>query len=997
MQIVSPSKHQIVQIIGQEGTYFVVDIIESLWGKKAELKPVNPRRQELLRVPIERLKSIPAPSRSPLDFFLRLVVQGLKPNIEQMQTAFHCNTIFKSYQFRPLLKYLDNPERRMLIADETGLGKTIEAGYILINEMSSALLRRVVILCPSSLQYKWQGELWHRFGLHFDVVSGRTLLDLILDKRRRFQCIASLDCIRSFGESGLAKVSSENELDLLIIDEVHHMIGREGEILRRRLGMALSLISNRVIGLTATPVHLEMMDLKRILDVIAPGSISTQEFEIAVWVNSRLNRLYRILSRHPWNSEDAETFRKELKQFNEEIEGKGELAHLTDLLQFLVKAEGTVSQILNDKEERFRLRKEVRNRNTFSSLFTRTRRIEVGEERKRNIRNQMVSLDTNIFEAFQEGKIVRVSEKSLFEEVDKFLRSSFSAIHRRQLYSCFPAMIGLLRNGMRGFNVWVDERWEELETSLTEEDRKRCEYLANKFGLLLKDTKWEELKRTIRELPVHASARKVIVFTQWIPTIEYFRQKKQETGFPCYVISGQDSEQARTNVAMAFQRHEGFSVLFTTDVMSEGLDLQSADCIINYDFPFNPQKIEQRIGRIDRIGQESENLTIINMFVEGPLDQEIYEVLVKRIGIFEKGVGDLPDTLIEKIETGSALDRDEVIRALRENETRQRLLESDALLGLDEALDDEIETISRTKRGGVYDLRWMAFERLMFMILGENQIQKAMVDTDSIAFRELDEVDVKVLSKMVDIKDRADVKEELQGTLTTDGTLKVAFSKDSDGLYLPYFHPLMQRAVEVTYRSLFGNTDLNNIKTETLSIRGRLKEIPEGTKYLLLTEFDFKGKAIHNRKWSWWSLGESQEMHELDKTLGDIWIAYRNGQIAITSVAENIGLPQKAMETIQRRYEEWVNEMQNKDTAQYLLKTKADIRRYGEQLNELRLRLRKDADHVQSEETARNAARIKEHMDRLKGTRAHIASVSHRCEGISGNLRFVGVFSLEST
>lgn len=998
MQTVLPLKHQLVQIAGQEGKYFVVDIVESLSGRRAELKPVDPRRQKLQRVPIESLKPILVPSRGPIDCFLRLVVQGLKPSIEQVQTALHCNTIFKSYQFRPLLKYLDNPEKRILIADETGLGKTIETGYILINEMSSALLRRVVILCPSSLQYKWQGELWHRFGLHFDIVSGRTLLALILDKRKRFQCIASIDCIRSFGESGLAKVSSENELDLLIIDEIHHMIGRGGEILRRRLGMALSLISNRVIGLTATPVHLEMMDLKRILDVVRPGSISAQEFEIAVWMNSRLNRLYRILSRHPWNSEDAEAFRRELKQFNEEIESKGESIDLTDLSRFLEETDSVVAQILRDKEERYRIRKEIRRRSTFSNLFTRTRRIEVGEERNRNIRTLTVSLDTNLVEAFQEGRIVGVSEKALFEDVDKFLRSSFSAIHRRQLYSCLPAMIGLLRNGMRGFNVWVDDRWEELKTNLAEEERKRCEDLANKFGLLLKDTKWEELKRTIQQLYRDKSARKVIVFTQWVPTVEYFRQKKQETGFPCYVISGQDSEQARINLVVAFKMHEGFSVLFTTDVMSEGLDLQSADCIINYDLPFNPQKIEQRIGRIDRIGQESKNLTIMNMLVEEPLDQEIYKVLVKRIKIFEKGVGDLPETLIEKIETVGTLDEDEVIRAVRENETRQKLLESDALLGLDDALDDEIETISRTKRGGAHNLRWMAFERLMFLILGEKHMQKAIVDTSSITFREVDEADVNVLSKMVDFKERADVKEELLAALSADGTLKIAFSRDSNGLYLPYFHPLMQKAVEVSYFSVFGDMDLNSIKTETLSVRGSLKGITEKFRYLVLTEFDFRGKIIRNRKWFWWSLeDESQEVNKLDRSLlEDIWIAYKNGQIAIASVAENIGLPKNAVETIQRRYERWIDETQSQDIAQYLLKTKADIKRYREQLSRLQPQLLKEGNNVLSEETARNAARIEEQVDRLKRAEALIESGSIHYEDASANLRIVAVFRVES-
>jgi len=447
---------------------------------------------------------------------------------------------------------------------------------------------------------------------------------------------------------------------------------------------------------------------------------------------------------------------------------------------------------------------------------------------------------------------------------------------------------------------------------------------------------------------------------------------------------------------MAFQRHEGFAILFTTDVMSEGLDLQSADCIINYDLPFNPQKIEQRIGRIDRIGQESENLTIVNMLVEEPLDQAIYEVLVERIRVFEKGLGDLPDTLIEKIETGSSLDKDEVIKTLRDNETRQKLLESDALLGLDDALDEEIEAISRTKRGGTSNLRWMAFERLMLLMLGEKHVQNAIFDTHSISFRGLDELDIKVLSRMVDIKERADVQEELQGTLTADGTLRVAFSKDSEGLYLPYFHPLMQRAVEVSYRSLFGNAAPSAIEPETLSIRGHLGEIAESTRYLLVTEFDFEGKTIQKRKWSWFSLGEeNQELHELDKpTLEDIWAAYREGQITVTPAASNIQLPQRVLETIRRRHVAWIEETRAKDTAQYLLRTKADIQRYCEQMNRMRLRWQKNVDFVKSDKVS-GYTRIKEHVDRLKGVVAEIESDSDHPHGIQEGLRLVAVFKFE--
>jgi superfamily II DNA or RNA helicase len=978
--------------LGHEGTYFVTDIIESLWGKEAELKPVEPARRKLLRVPIERIRSIPVPARGPLDFFSRIIIQGLKPNMEQMQTAFYCNTIFKSYQFRPLLKYLDDPERRILIADETGLGKTIEAGYILVNEMSSGLLQRVVVLCPANLQYKWQGELWQRFGLHFDIVSGKMLFNLIADEKRKFNCIASMDSLRAYEGKSLGEFSDEYKLDLLIIDEIHHMIGRGGEILRRKLGIALSLISGRVIGLTATPVHLEMMDLKRVLDIIRPGWISTQQFEKSVQVNSGLNRLYKMLSKDTWKNKDIETFRKELTAFRGEIESIDSSDNV-GLKQFLAETERKDLQILEDKGQRYNIRKAVRKNNTFADMFTRTRKAEVGEERPRNIRTLMISLDGNLFEAFQEGKIITVSEKILFKEIDEFLKSSFSLIHRRQLYSCLPAMIGLLRNGMRGFNIWVDDRWMECEAKLTKREIVRCEELANKFGLLAKDTKWEELKRTIRQLYDDKSAKKVIVFTQWVPTIEYFRQKKQEIAFPSYVVSGQDNENDRTNMIVDFQNNEGFSVLFTTDVMSEGLDLQSADCIINYDFPFNPQRIEQRIGRIDRIGQKSGILTIINMFIEAPLDMKIHDVLVERIKMFEKGIGDLPGILIEKIEKEGTLDNDDIIIALRENETRRRLLESDALLGLDDVLDDRVEIFSRTRLRGIFSLRWMAFERLMFLMLGEKRMRMATIDADRIVFRQVEEVDIDVLSKMVDIKDRAAVREELQAAFNIDGTLKISFTRGADGLYLPYFHPLMQKALEVCYSSFFGNLDLDNINTEMFSIKGSFKT-PQGTKFLLLVEFGFEGKVIHDRKWSWWALGESQTIREIEMTVVDIWKAFASGQLAIGSAAEVSSSLLGDIQVIQRIYEEWINEMQIKDTTQYIAKIKAEIRRYIAQLNELNRRSQKHADYVHLQENTDNVYRIKEYIDRLKCIEAQIQRGSPY-ENVPRRLRFVAALKVE--
>jgi superfamily II DNA or RNA helicase len=992
-----PDKHQLVQINGQEGYYFVVDFIDALVSIKAELKPIDSEQNEMVRVPIERLKPAAVPSRHPIDSFLKIVVQGLMPNFEETQLGFYCNTIFKPYQFRPLLKYLENPERRILIADETGLGKTIEAGYIIINELFRSPLRRVLILCPSSLQYKWQGELWYRFGLRFNILHGRNLLGCLLDDTESFRSIASFDCLRLSLDEALARILNDGKLDLLVIDEIHHMIGRGGETLRRKLGIALSSISNSVIGLSATPVHLELLDLKRIFDIVRPGFLSSSEFEVAAVTNSRLNRLYRLLSRNPLKPEDLADFRKEVKQLEVEILNMNDSIQQTKLRKIVSELAIADSETVFDKEKRDLLRKELRDTNTFSPLFTRSRKIEVGEERKRNIRNKKITLDTRCFEAFQEGKIVRVSEKALFEEVDSYLKASFSEVHRHQLYSCFPAMIGLLRNGMKGFNVWIDGEKEEVKAALGEQERKQCEELASKFGLLMEDTKWEELKQTIRQLHDDKSARKIIVFTQWIPTIEYFRQKTVETGLTCFVVSGEDSEQKRANTIDVFQNIEGFAILFTTDVTSEGLDLQSADCIVNYDFPFNPQRIEQRIGRIDRVGQKSEKLTIINLLLDEPLDQQVFDILLKRVKIFEEGVGDLPDILLEKLAAERPLDTDEVIQALDERDTRQKLLENDALMGIDDSFDDEIETAMKTKAGGVHELRWMAFERLIFMIVGKQRMQDAIVEPDSITLKGLNDIDISALSKIVDIQDRAYVKDELQEELTDEGTIRFCFNKDSEGLYLPYFHPLMQKAIKISYQSLFGSEILDAVECEVLRVEGEVTGVLERTGCLITTEFAFKGLAIRNRKWSTWFMdNQNQEINKLTQPVfKELWTASNNGQIKITHVKESAEIPTEARDLIQREYEDWVIQMQIRDRTQYLVKSKADIRKYRELLNQLQSGTKKSDEQTLKENYDETELRIRVRINSLMEIVANLEAGSSDCHSQTGNLRLVAVLKHE--
>lgn len=919
-----PKKFSIVKISGQEGTYFVTNIIDNLLDKEAELKPIASSADKLQYFSTKLLETAPFPFRAPQDYFTSLVIQGLKANIGSFQSAFYCNTIFKHYQLRPLLKFMSNPDGRLLIADEVGLGKTIEAGYIILNEVCRRNISRIVVLCPASLQYKWQEELWNRFGLRFDIVSGKILSQSILNKKKRFYFIASIDCVRSITDLDLSRFC-DCQLDMLVIDEIHHLIGRNGDILRRKMGIALSLISNSVIGLTATPIQLEMADLKRILDIIRPGQFLDMDFEGSVQKNTLLNKLYKLLGKFPWTKKEEANFILELKQGLKDLEQKNRHA-LLELKPFLEDLVHQLPEVLDNAQQQYKIRSLLKEHNTFTNLITRTKRIEVGEERKRTIQNKTLSLNNSFQEANQNGVNIKVSEKSLFNEIDNFIKESFSMVHRRQLYSCLPAMIDLMRSGMKGFNVWTDSGLENVEVKLNEKERQRSEKLADKFGLLRKDSKWEELKKTIRELEENGLARKIIVFTQWIPTIEFFRSRKQYLECPSFVVSGHDKEHTKEKQLEQFLSNDGFCVLFSSDVMSEGLDLQTADCIINYDFPTNPQKIEQRIGRIDRIGQKSDKITIVNLFLDEPLDQHIKDVLVDRIRIFETGLGEIPSIIQEKVEKDQTIDEQEIIRLYNENQTRNKLLNSDLFISLDDELD-QVSVMERKGNQEVYNLRWMALERLLFLILGERAfVNKVKIEKNALKLSNFESNDVEALCKTVTIKHRMNLNETIQCALDSPGK-QITFKKENFGLFLPYYHPLMQSALAISHKSFFDKASKETIKPLYLKVTKDSKKIIWSYNLLILVEFSYEGYYLTETQWVWFSINNKEHAIEVVKEplLEKLYDVVSDEKIGLE---KSDGKIESWVEPeISKKYETWVQEKSNKDIASSIDKIEGDLLR----------------------------------------------------------------------
>src|SRR2546422_7820154 len=287
-------------------------------------------------------------------------------------------------------------------------------------------------------------------------------------------------------------------IDLLIVDEIHRMIGRSGDILRRRFGLALSTIAGALVGLSATPVQLEVSDLKRVMDVVNPGLLDDETFPREIAATALLNRVGNLLGRLKWGADEEE----ELDRVLNELEETARLLSREEggrVGRFVHSARGEAGR---DVGVRHLLREKSLGLTLIQQYTCRSRAEEVGELRKRDVLDESVALDVQQRAAIQDGKMVSISEHSMYESLDRFLAQSFSFAHRRQLASCLPAMIDLMRLGMSGFSSWEarepDEDSSHAEPPLlSERARKACTEFVDLYGLLPRDTTRGSLRRIL--------------------------------------------------------------------------------------------------------------------------------------------------------------------------------------------------------------------------------------------------------------------------------------------------------------------------------------------------------------------------------------------------------------------------------------------------------------------------------------------------------------------
>jgi SNF2 family DNA or RNA helicase/DNA-binding PadR family transcriptional regulator len=556
---------------------------------------------------------------------------------------------------------------RMILADEVGLGKTIEAGLIVKELRARELIDRVLIIVPASLQLQWQSELRSKFNEEFEILDGAALQYLGRGGRNPWMARPNVICSLPFAANPKrAEQIIEAEWDMVIFDEAHrvrrHLQGASKTRVTQayRLADELKELVNGLLLLTATPMQLHPFELYSLIELVEPGLFpSYRSYDSLRGYLPRLNALMKDLK--SWNAlSDAE--RAESVSNNAAV--LGELG---------VRATEAAA-VLAREEERERLMDGLVDKHPIAGALVRNRKAEVGGFTSREARKVPVPLEDEELALYEDvaaylrdGYNRALAQKNnalgfLMVGYQKMLASSSYAVRQS-----FRRRIEKLKAGPKNpatrhkppSDSQLDELRdaEEITQALTEledstvdpsglaEEISQLQDLVDRLGRV-RDSKALVLLTALDGIFADHPREKVVIFTTFIQTQRALAATLRHNGYTVAEFNGQMSLDEKEEAVRGFKASD--QILISTEAGGEGRNFQFCHLMVNYDLPWNPMRIEQRIGRLDRIGQKKPVL-IYNLFCEGTVEERVIEVLERRIGLFEESVGSL-DPILGEVE-----------------------------------------------------------------------------------------------------------------------------------------------------------------------------------------------------------------------------------------------------------------------------------------------------------------------------------------------------------
>lgn len=583
------------------------------------------------------------------EFAMSLTVTKLTNALSDVLYSYASSkTVFRPYQFLPVIKLLRSSTGRLLIADEVGLGKTIEAGLIWSELEQRTPLRRVLLVTPASLREKWRMEMNRRFDRQLDVLRVADIERLTADLRAGLDpavCgVISVESLRRPLDLLEQLAELAPRFDLIIVDEAHSLRNRDTSTFI--LGRYLSDWAEHLVFLSATPINLGNDDLFNLVNILEGDHYLDRDiFESQLEPNAIINEVVRRL---PEARTASPMPLRERLQAVEELDYGRHVASrpaYRDLLSLLSHERPLASA------EIARAKRIAGELNTLSGILTRTTKRDVPDARA--VR-EPVQLDV----AWTSG------EREFYETVERMYRRKAERSNApvgfimqmplRQAASCIPAMVIYLRERILSGNHSVIRGWaDDDETYLDAEDAQstvdpswepaeisELDRAARSVGDT--DTKFNALVAHLRELRGKGMPQ-VMLFSFFRRTLAYLASRLSNE-FSLRVMTGATPVEEREIIMRDFRAGD-FDLLLLSEVGSEGLDFEFCSALVNYDLPWNPMRVEQRIGRLDRFGQRHDKIFIINMHVPGTIETDIFERLYIRIGVFERSIGELEPIL----------------------------------------------------------------------------------------------------------------------------------------------------------------------------------------------------------------------------------------------------------------------------------------------------------------------------------------------------------------
>ena len=654
---------------------------------------------------------------------------------------------------------------RLLIADEVGLGKTVQAGLLLRQAWLSGRAKRILVMAPASILRQWQRELREKFALDWPIYTGNSLEWQATPLRphgeskpvERSQWTVAAPCVLASSHLLRRRDRQQEALeappwDLVVLDEAHHArtrreaSGRDSE--RRRPNTMMQLMqqlgshTQGLLLLTATPMQVRPLEVWDLLDLLGLPQQWTEE-----------------------------TFTRFFQWVQQENPDDGTLAALAGLWQDTVHQFGELPtaafpEVL--RESSLKRRKALCALKDSDPLSRRALSVELRcavlalakcwtpvqgliSRHSRNLLRayqQQGAMDLAIGQRQVEDRFLESSaqEQALYDSVEDFISNQYAkyavasaqkrsamgfvmTIYRRRLASSVAALVATLDKRLSGQRQQLDEddvaasEGEEIGGEFTA-DGEAVEYAlqeellreeCNAINALLEqarplvggDSKWAALQHALDELQ-NQGYRQVIVFSQYTDTVETLKELLVAAGRTSLMaFTGQGGQifskggawQRLSRKATKERFRAGAAaVLLCTDAAAEGLNFQFCGALINYDMPWNPMRVEQRIGRIDRIGQEYPKMQVINLHLEGTVETDVYKALKQRIRMFEQVVGTLQPILAEA--ASAAISQAVIVDRQQRQKAREtavaKVQQAPEISGFD--MDDALQDLNAIKQ-----------------------------------------------------------------------------------------------------------------------------------------------------------------------------------------------------------------------------------------------------------------------------------------------------------